>query len=54
MRVCRRKSDGFIIEGQSNDAASLDVLLQNAINAGYAAEDVEVIIMDDNEFYAQL
>lgn len=54
MRVCIRKSDNYIIEGQGNDEALLGVLSQNAINAGYSQAEIETLIMPDDEFYTKL
>lgn len=66
MRVCINKSTGKLIESQSggeshpnqeiNDEeyaqTNLDTLRQNAINAGYKAEDIEVKFVTDEEFAA--
>lgn len=49
MRVCILKSSGRIIESQSGDGDP-DVLIRNAENAGYSADDVEVSIIPDDEF----
>lgn len=50
MRVCFRNSDDRILESQSGDEASLDVLIENAVAAGYAAADVRAEIVPDAEF----
>jgi len=52
MRICIEKSTGRLIESQSGGEtqAHLDTLLQNAVNAGYKPEDVEVKFVDDAEF----
>jgi len=51
MRVCIEKSTGKLIESQSGgeNQEHLDTLIQNAINTGYAKEDVEVKFVDDAE-----
>ena len=48
MRVCIDKKTGKLIG--SSGGAHLETLLQNAINSGYKAEDVETKIIDDVEF----
>ncbi len=66
MRICIEKSTGKLIESQSGGRthptpevddkkyaqANLDVLIQNAVNAGYTEEDVEVKFVSDEEFQA--
>jgi len=54
MRVCIEKSTGKLIESQSGGETQehLDTLLKNAINAGYAKEDVEVKFIDDADLSA--
>ena len=54
MRVSYQISTGTIIEGQSNDAAPMDALVQNAINAGYAKDDIGTKIMPDADFFAAI
>jgi hypothetical protein len=49
MRVCRRKSDGFILEAQNGDLAPLSALLQNAVNSGYNVTNVEVLVLPDSQ-----
>lgn len=49
MRVSRRKRDGRIIEAQSG-SGDLDVLMKNAIAAGYLADEIEVLDMNDAAF----
>jgi|GEM_PF-1902137 len=51
MRVALLKSSGRIIESQTNDEASLDILLANANASGYDMEDVDVKIIPDAEFF---
>lgn len=46
MRVARLKSNGRVIETQSG-RGNHDTLLGNAVAAGFAAEDVEVLEMAD-------
>lgn len=53
MRVCTVKSTGRIIESQSGDG-DLEVLINNAVNAGYSADSINVVVMPDKEFYALL
>ena len=55
-RVCINKATGLLIEMQSDGESSpdlmemrLNTLLQNAINAGYAPEDIEVRWAADDE-----
>lgn len=64
MRVAINKLNGILIESQSNGEthpdpkvdnveyaqANLDILKQNAINAGYNEEDIEVKFVTDEEF----
>lgn len=50
MRVCTVKATGRILESQSGDG-DLDVLIRNAENAGYSADDIEVSVIPDGEFY---
>jgi hypothetical protein len=50
MRVCIHKPTGKLLEAQSNDDASLDVLLANAVAAGYAASDLDLKVVTDAEF----
>ena len=52
MRICIEKVTGKLIESQSGGEtqAHLDTLLQNAVNAGYKAEDFEVKFIGDVEF----
>jgi len=52
MRISIEKSTGRLIESQSGGETQehLDTLIQNAINTGYAKEDVEVKFVDDAEF----
>lgn len=64
MRVCINKTTGKLIEAQSGGKthpnvnneeyalANLEVLRQNAINAGYKKEDIEVKFVTDEEFEA--
>lgn len=59
MRVCIEKSTGKLIESQSGGddipelmEARLDTLKQNALNAGYAEEDIEVKFVTDEEYSA--
>lgn len=50
MRVAIRKSDGKILEAQSNDDASMDALRDNVIKQrGYAEDAVEFTILPDEE-----
>ena len=49
MRVCIRKSDGNILEAQSNDKAPMDSLIQNAIANGYSEKEIEFKILSDDE-----
>lgn len=50
MRVAIRKSDGKILEAQSNDDAPMDALHENVIKVrGYAESDVEFTLLDDDE-----
>lgn len=52
MRVCINKITGKIIESQSGGETQehLDTLKQNALNAGYLEDNIEVKYMDDAEF----
>uniref|UniRef100_A0A6M3L4I8 Uncharacterized protein n=1 Tax=viral metagenome TaxID=1070528 RepID=A0A6M3L4I8_9ZZZZ len=54
MRVCINKSTGKLIESQSGGSTQehLDTLKQNALNAGYSEEDIEVKYVTDAEFEA--
>jgi hypothetical protein len=54
MRVCIDKTTGRLIESQSGDHAPLDALLANALAAGFAAEAVEVKVVDDETFQTLL
>jgi hypothetical protein len=54
MRVCIETSTGKLIEAQSGDQAPLDTLLANALAAGYAAEAVEVKVVDEETYQALL
>lgn len=50
MRVAIRKSDGKILEAQSNDDAPMDALRDNVINVrGYTEDDVEFTLLDEDE-----
>jgi hypothetical protein len=49
MRVCIRKSDGRILEAQSNDAAPMDSLMANARGQSYADDEVEFVLLSDAE-----
>lgn len=51
MRASFEVTTGKMIEAQC-DAANAVVMLQNAINAGYAENDVEVRLIDGAEFDA--
>ena len=48
MRICKEKSTGKILEMQSY--ATEGTLVQNAVNAGYVAEDVEEKIITNAEW----
>lgn len=52
MRVCIEKATARLIESQSGGETQehLDTLLQNALNAGYKAEDVEAKFITEAEF----
>jgi len=55
--VSINKTTGKLIESQKGgliSASTLDILLQNAINARYKAKDVEVKFVTDAEFRALL
>ncbi|GAG01954.1 unnamed protein product [marine sediment metagenome] len=68
MRVCIEKATGRIIESQSGGethpdpkvkddeyaAKNLDTLLQNAINAGYAEDEIEVFYENDADFEVRM
>jgi hypothetical protein len=56
VRVCRRKSDGRIVESQSGDGGTngLAVLVQNATNAGLVLADYDFLLLDDAVFAADL
>lgn len=49
MRVSIRKSDGKILEAQSNDDAPMDALINNAKSQGYQLEDIEFTVLNDSE-----
>lgn len=50
MRAAIRKSDGKILEAQSNDDAPMDALRDNVIKMrGYAESDVEFTLLPDDE-----
>ena len=53
MKVCIRKSTGKLIESQSGDA-DLNVMIQNAVNAGIPADDVEAKDATPDEYRALL
>lgn len=55
MRVCINKATGTLIESQSGGStqAHLDTLLNNAISAGFKAEDIEVKFCTEQE-HAQI
>jgi hypothetical protein len=48
MRICTEKSTGKILEMQSY--ATEGTLVQNAVNAGYVAEDVEEKVITNAEW----
>lgn len=51
MRVCIVKATGKVIESQSGgNGQDLDALVQNAVAAGFASEDVEAKYIDDAEY----
>lgn len=52
MRVSIIKSNGRLFESQSGGDSQehLDALLQNAINAGFSSEEVEVKFATDEEY----
>jgi len=50
MRICTEKSTGKILEMQSH--ATEGTLIQNAVNAGYVATDVEEKIITVDEWVA--
>ena len=50
MRICILKTTGRLIEAQSNDAASLDNLIENAKAAGFLEKEIEVKIVSDMEY----
>lgn len=50
MRICTEKSTGKLIEMQSH--ATEGTLIQNAVNAGYAASDVEEKEVAEAEYVA--
>lgn len=54
MRVCKQKSTGRIIGSQSHGAGAgdLQVLIDNAVAAGYAADDLDAVYMTDEAFDA--
>ncbi len=52
MRVCVVKATGELIEAQSGDQAPLDVLVQNALTAGHALEDIEAKVVSSAEYAA--
>jgi hypothetical protein len=55
MRVCYRLSDNRIIESQSGgDEDGLAVLVANAAAAGYAANEISVVVVPDDEFAIQM
>jgi ATP-dependent exoDNAse (exonuclease V) alpha subunit len=48
MRICKEKSTGKILEMQSD--ATEGTLIQNAVNAGYVAADVEEKVITNAEW----
>lgn len=52
MLVCIEKSTGRLLESQS--IADENVLLQNAINAGFTPEEVEIKAVTEEEYLAIL
>jgi hypothetical protein len=54
MRVCVVIATGKMIESQSGDDGGLDVLVANAVAAGYAATDVQASIVTEEQFQALL
>lgn len=54
MRVSIDKTTGLLIEAQSNDAADLQVLVDNAIAAGYPSDNVETKVVNDADYQALL
>jgi len=48
MRICTQKSTGRFLEMQSD--ATQGTLIQNAINGGFDAEDLEEKIITEEEF----
>lgn len=54
MRVIKRVSDDKILEGQSNDNASFDALIENMYVNGYAPGSFYTLIMPDADFHAAI
>ncbi len=52
-RICREKASGKLIEAQSGDSP-LGTLKNNAIAAGYQADSVEEIYLEDDEVHTLL
>lgn len=52
MRVSILKSTGAVLECQTGDDGPLDTLLQNAISAGFTADQITVSVMPDADAYA--
>ena len=52
MRVCIDRQTGLLISAQSGDNAAHGTLLQNAIGAGYLAENIEEKVVGDAEYRA--
>jgi len=52
MKVCTLKSTGALIESQSGDHAEYGTLITNAVNAGYAEEDIDERVVSSQEFHA--
>jgi hypothetical protein len=48
MRICTQKSTGRFLEMQSD--ATEGTLIQNAVNAGFDAQDLEEKIITEEEF----
>lgn len=50
MRVSICKSNGLLIEAQSNDAAEYGALIENAIAAGFSADQVQEKVVTEKEY----
>lgn len=50
MRVCIEIATGKLIESQTNDNASLETLILNAVASGHSEADIEAKVVTDSEF----